>query len=217
MPELAELDRLATRLATLRDLAVAAEAERGDLDREQRKAEADVDQVRQRAERDRERASAGKVGSARELESLQHEIASLTRRQADLEDVVLAIMERVEAADERVRELAAERERLERQARELAERRDAAFSELDAEAGQAADARKSMAAALPAELVALYEKLREQFAGVAVAALRRGRCDGCQLELDISELNAIRSAPPEKLVRCDNCRRLLIRLPESGL
>lgn len=196
---------------------MAAETERGDLAREQRKAETDVEQVRARADRDRARAESGKVGSARELESLQHEIVSLAKRQADLEDVVLGIMERVEAAETRVGELAAEREQVEAELAEVAARRDAAWKELEAETGVAGDRRTELVGTLPADLLALYERLREQFGGVGVAALRRGRCDGCQLELDISELNAIRAASPESVVRCDNCRRILVRLPESGL
>lgn len=196
---------------------MAAETECGDLGREQRKAETDVEQVRARADRDRSRAESGKVGSARELESLQHEIVSLAKRQADLEDIVLGIMERVEAADTRVGELASERAQVEVELTEVAARRDVAWTELEAETGLAAARRKELVDTLPADLLTLYEKLREQFGGVGVAALRRGRCDGCQLELDISELNAIRAAPAESVARCDNCRRILVRLPESGL
>jgi hypothetical protein len=43
----------------------------------------------------------GQVGSPRELENLQHEIGSLARRQSDLEDVVLDIMERRESREAR--------------------------------------------------------------------------------------------------------------------
>ena len=55
------------------------------------------------------------------------------------------------------------------------------------------------------------------FNGVGVAVLRRGRCEGCHVALDTFELNNIRTAPPEEVLRCEECRRILVRTPESGL
>ena len=91
-------DRAGRRCATS---IVGAETEESDLARELTKAEGDVDQVRARAERDQKRLDSGQVSSPKELESLQHEIATLARRQADLEDVVLEIMERLESSQSR--------------------------------------------------------------------------------------------------------------------
>ena len=93
----------------LRDEMAALEAREGDLRREQAKADADVEQVRSRIGRDRARLDAGQVSSPRELENLQSEIESLLRRQSDLEDVELDVMERLEAAQARLKEAAAER------------------------------------------------------------------------------------------------------------
>jgi len=85
LPELAVIADADTRLAALRADVVRAETEVGDLDRELRRLEDDVDQVRRRAERDQQRMLSGAV-PAKELESLQHEVETLTRRQSDLED-----------------------------------------------------------------------------------------------------------------------------------
>jgi predicted nucleic acid-binding Zn-ribbon protein len=76
LPELAEIARLESDLNRLRDLVVAAETERSDIERERAKAESDVAQVRARADRDQKRLDAGQVGSPKELQSLQSEIAS---------------------------------------------------------------------------------------------------------------------------------------------
>lgn len=217
LAEHAEADRLANRLAQIRDLIVAAETEEGDIAREQAKAEADVDQVRSRSERDRRRLDSGQVGSAKDLENLQHEIGSLDRRQSELEDTVLEIMERREAAQERVRELRDKRERAESELTATEQRRDALLAEIDGEVATIADERKTVAAEIPEDLLALYEKLRDQHGGVGAAPLRRGRCEGCNLELDVTDVNRIRNAPPDAVVRCEECRRILIRTPESGL
>ena len=77
---------------------VRAETVVRDLDREQKRIEADVDSVRTRSARDQQRLDSG-AATPKEMTSLQQEMASLARRQGDLEDQVLEIMERREAAD----------------------------------------------------------------------------------------------------------------------
>jgi len=216
LPEIAEAERIEAKDRELRDEIVALEAAEKDLGREQGKAEADVDQVRTRIERDRGRLDAGTVTSARELETLQSEIVSLARRQSDLEEIVLDVMERREAAQSRRAALSGERSALDTEFREVAARRDAALGEIAEEAGKATDQRAGVAAGEPADLLALYEKLRAQH-GVGAAALRRGRCEGCHLSLNTVDLNRIRAAAPDEVLRCEECRRILVRTPESGL
>lgn len=216
LPELAEIEEASTRLARLATQLVAAKTEAGDLAREQAKAESDVESVRARAARDQQRLDSGQVSSPRDLSSLQAEIASLQRRQRDLEDVVLEIMERREAADARVVELTAEREKLTASLRAAEERRDAAFAEIDKEHGEVSGKRAAVAAEIPADLLALYEKLRES-TGVGAAMLQGSRCLGCRTVLSIADLNRIRAAAPDEVIRCEECRRILVRTAESGL
>ncbi|TDC62351.1 hypothetical protein E1200_26065 [Actinomadura sp. GC306] len=217
LPELAEIERLEGRLTELRDAIVAAETEAGDLQREQRKAEQDVEQVRARADRDQKRLDSGQVASAKDLSNLQAEIGSLQRRQSDLEEVVLEIMERSEEAEGRVSALRADQAAAQDELAALVERRDAARRELDDEAGTTSTARTAVAKDIPEDLLALYEKLRGQFGGVGAAKLFRGACQGCHLALNTVDLNSIRTAAEDEVVRCEECRRILIRTPESGL
>jgi predicted nucleic acid-binding Zn-ribbon protein len=217
LPELAEVERLEGRLTELRDAIVAAETEVGDLDREQRKAEQDVDQVRARAERDQKRLDSGQVTSAKDLSGLQTEIASLQRRQSDLEEVVLEIMERREEAEGRVTALRAERAAAQEERDTVAQRRDTARKEIDEEAGSTTAARDAVAKDVPEDLLALYGKLRGQFGGVGAAKLHRGACQGCHLALNTVDLNRIRAAAEDEVIRCEECRRILVRTPESGL
>jgi predicted nucleic acid-binding Zn-ribbon protein len=95
VPEKAEADQLEAERSEVQQAIGAVEVRISDLTREQRKADADVEQVRARKDRDEKRLHAGQVGSAKELESLQHEVETLTRRQAELEDAELEVMERV--------------------------------------------------------------------------------------------------------------------------
>ncbi len=105
---MAALQQLAKERAAVDRELVAVETEVSDLQREQKKADADVEQVRARRTRDQERLDGGRVSTPKELEGLQHEIVSLDRRIADLEDAELEVMERLETAETRQRR--AERE-----------------------------------------------------------------------------------------------------------
>jgi len=216
LPELGEYQRIEARDAGLRDELAALEAAESDLRREQAKAEADVDQVRSRVERDRTRLDAGQVSSPRELENLQSEIVSLNRRQSDLEEIVLDVMERQEAAEGRRASLTREQSELAQQRDEVAARRDVALGEIGEQEEKAGSLRASVAADVPGDLLDLYGKLRAQH-GVGAAALRRGRCEGCHLSLNTVDLARIRAAAPDEVLRCEECRRILVRTPESGL
>jgi predicted nucleic acid-binding Zn-ribbon protein len=216
LPEVAELARLEARASELKDDVVVTETELGDLSREQGRAERDVDQVRTRIDRDRARLDAGQVSAARELATLQSEIESLRRRQGDLEEVVLELMERREELVSRHDELIAERDSLGTQMATLAARRDAAIKEIGEQTGKASDQRRNIAAEVPDDLLALYDQIRKS-RGVGAAALRAGRCEGCHLSLNTVDLNVIRASAPDEVVRCEECRRILVRTPQSGL
>lgn len=217
LPEHAEIESLNKDLTQLRDLLVAAQTEESDCAREQTKAEQDVDQVRQRAARDQQRLDSGAVSSPKDLENLQREITSLAKRQGDLEDIVLEVMERRESATERVAELTERASAVQAKADDATARRDAAQGELDTEAASVGKERELVAGSVPADLLKLYEKLREQQGGVGAARLYQRKCEGCHIELNITELNEVRAAAADTVVRCENCRRILVRTSESGL
>jgi uncharacterized protein len=113
--------------------------------------------VRQRAARDQKRLDSGQVTNPKDLENLQSEIASLARRQGDLEDVVLEVMERHEAAAERAAELAKRVEAVQAKAEDAVARRDEALREIDEESGSVREERQTAAGSVPADLLKLYD------------------------------------------------------------
>ncbi|WP_262282279.1 zinc ribbon domain-containing protein [Micromonospora sp. MA102] len=215
LPELAELEALARELSALEDERVRAQVAVDDLDRDIARLEKDVDQVRARKTKDENRLAAG-TGPARELEALQHELTSLNRRQGDLEDAELELMEQRETAqgvlDGVERRIAEARDR--RVAAE--QRRDDSLAEIAKEEEFKRGARQPLAGDLPADLVALYDKIRTD-TGLGAALLTGARCGGCRLELSGADLARIRKADPDDVVRCEECRRIMVRTNESGL
>lgn len=126
-------------------------------------------------------------------------------------------MERRESAQERVAELTERVSSVQSKIDDATARRDAAQETLDGEAASATKEREVIAGSVPADLLKLYEKLREQQGGVGAARLYQRRCEGCRLELNITEVNDVKAASPDTVLRCENCRRILIRTSESGL
>ncbi|MFD7031126.1 zinc ribbon domain-containing protein [Streptomyces sp. NPDC059917] len=217
LPEHLELESLTSDLTQQRDLLVAAQTQESDAAREQVKAEQDVDQVRTRAVRDQARLDSGVGVSARDLANLQSELVSLAKRQGDLEDVVLDVMERREAAAERVAGLTGRVTELQGKADDATVRRDAALAAFDADTAKVAKDRELIVASIPAPLIALYEKIRAKQNGVGAAKLYQRRCEGCRLELDMAEVNEIKSAARDEVVRHENCGRILVRTADSGI
>lgn len=213
-PEQARVAEIDAQLADLNTALVASRTAANDLRRELVKAESDVEQVRTRADRDRTRLDSGAVG-AKDAQALVHELESLGRRQGLLEEVELEVMERLEAHEDTLAKLdEANQKSLDTRAAAVAAL-DAVYAEIDAEAAGVASERAAAVAGLDAALVALYEKVRARLGGQGAAALRAGRCDGCRLDLDQTAIEAIRAQPADEVVRCDDCGRILVRIPEK--
>lgn len=217
LPELAEIARLDGLLDGLAGDVALQEAAAADLQRELDKAESDIEQVRVRRTRDEERLGSGAITQPKQLEELQHEVATLTKRQSDLEDAELEVMERMEEIQSGLAALVAQRAEHQQARGAAVDAREAAWLAIDTEAQAATKERAVVAAEIPADLLALYEKIRAAEGGVGAGAIERGRCGGCRLDLMNNEKAAFRAAKVDDVLRHDECGRILVRTAESGL
>ncbi len=209
LPEFAEVDGLTKVIGALEDERVRAEVDLDDLDRDIARLEREVDSVRQRHDRDKQRLDDGRL-PPRELTALEHEMGSLKRRQSELEDAELELMEKretaqatLDAVDEKISGARTRREGAE-------QKRDASLGEIAKEEEWKAQARGPLVADLPADLVALYES-------VGAALVQHGRCGACRIELFGADRARVKAAPPDEVVRCEECRCIMVRTVESGL
>jgi predicted nucleic acid-binding Zn-ribbon protein len=216
LPEYAELGRLTIAVARLGDELATARVVVDDLDRDIARIEQDVEQVRARKDRNQGRLDSGS-GPARELEALMHEVATLTRRQGELEDTELELMEKREQAQANVESVRRRLTETRDQVEETEKRRDQVLRDISKDEDFKAFGRRPMLASVPEDLVALYERIRESSGGIGAALLRSGRCGGCRLELSGQELAQVRAAAADEVLRHEECGRILIRTPESGI
>ncbi|GAB2591880.1 hypothetical protein Aab01nite_38410 [Paractinoplanes abujensis] len=214
LPELAEIDAVTREISALEDERARAQVAVDDLERDISRFEKDIEQVRIRKDRDQARLDAG--GALREIEGLQHELATLNRRQSELEDAELELMEQKETADTALAEVQQRIDSAVGRRGEAERRRDEAYEEITKEQEFKTSARAPLAADLPADLVALYDKIRLD-SGLGAALFQSGRCGGCRIELYGADLARVKAADADEVVRCEECRRIMVRTKESGL
>ncbi len=217
LPEQVELLALAAERKPLEDRLRDARIVVDDLQAEVDKAEADVEQVRTRRARDTERMESGAISSPKDLSRMQVELASLERRIERLEEEELEVMERLETAQSEVEAATAALADINSRGRALMAVRDERAAGIDARIAEVEPTRLAEAVGVPSDLLALYDRLREQKGGVGAAELRARQCGGCMLTLDTAELATIKSRPVDEVIRCEECSRILVRTPESGL
>ena len=211
LPEIAAITSLTIKANNARDLRIAAETELSDVKRELTRAETDVEQVVSRITRDETRLASG-TGAAKELEQLQHELISLNNRRSELEEVELDIMMRVDGIKERIKNLQEEEASLALEIANLEIAKENALTVIGADLSAAAQERAKTVTSVNPELLALYEKIRVSNNGTGAAALVGNQCKGCHLTLNTIELQRIAALPEDELVRCEECRCILVRV-----
>lgn len=149
----------------------------------------------------------GKVRNTKELQDLQNESAALKRYLATLEDRQLDAMIAFEETEDAYRSAtaaldAATTEWHTQNALLIAEQKN-----LSAEAQRTEGERSAAAGAIPENDLKLYETLRSQRRGVAVAKVSDKTCAACGSTLNAALLHAARL--PSQITRCDTCGRIL--------
>jgi predicted nucleic acid-binding Zn-ribbon protein len=210
LPELAELASTTVKANNARDLRIAAETELSDVKRELARAEGDVEQIVSRITRDEARLNGGST-SPKELEQLQHEIGTLGARRAELEEVELEIMMRVEAINERITTLKAEEAEHAAVIADLEIRKENALTVIHNDLDLVTKDRAETIHGIEKSLVDLYEKIRETTGGAGAAALSAGSCTGCNLSVNAVELKRVSELSDDEVVRCEECRCILVR------
>jgi predicted nucleic acid-binding Zn-ribbon protein len=210
LPELQEINSATVKFNNARDLRIAAETELSDVKRELLRAESDVEQVVSRIMRDEARLSGGSA-SPKELEQLQHEVGTLNTRRAELEEVELEIMMRVDSIQANISTLSQEGDELAAVIADLEIRKENAMAAINIELESIAGDRVSTVSGIDKVLVDLYEKLRADSGGPGAAALVAGACSGCNLSINAVELKRLTDLADDEVVRCEECRCILVR------
>lgn len=201
---------IAQRSTLTQELGSRANA-RDDLKAELARVESDVSVVDARIARDSERLAAST--NPKQAQGFESELASLARRKSDLEDAEIALMEQLEAADAAVAAQEAIIAETNAQGAELSAEAKRVVAEATERLEAARRDRSAIAGAIPADLLALYERLASR--GNGAGLLRAGACEACRMVLPPSDLAAVRRAQTDEVVFCPECGAILVRTEES--
>jgi uncharacterized protein len=214
LPEHAALQLLAVENS---ELLVTLAEQKGVLEDariELKRVESDVEVVEARIARDSARLQAS--SSVKDVAALEQELQALKKRQFDLEEIELTVMEKVEQQDVVVGHLGEQGGVIQGRMADLEGERDSAMKLLDAERENASANRAAIVARVPEELIALYEKQRQRY-GSGASLLRGGVSLASGVKLHENEMVAIRAAAPDDVIICPDSSAILVRTGESGL
>jgi len=211
LPEREQIEAIHTRLENSAVELKVVETELEDATIDLRRSEVDVEAVAARMDKDEKRLNAG-LGTPKELEQTQHELETLAKRKAELEDGELEIMMRHDSIKKRVDELKSDEEGLKKLELELNVRIENATTELNSLIAKNADERMKLAPQIDSALIEIYEKIRQGQGGVGAALLIGNKCDGCHLQINAIELERIKTLADDDVLRCEECRRILVRI-----
>ena len=211
LPERAELKDVEAKRKALEAEHAAAVASRDEVAGRQANFEKDIAASEARIVEIDKRMYSGEVTASRDLEAMTKEIASIRSRVSTLEDHALEAMDEREPLDAAVTELGERDAGYVELAARLRAAIDAAEQEIDAEIAKEEAARASASSPVSAELLSEYERLRTRLGGIGAARLEHGTCMGCRMKLPATELDRIKHQPPDALVHCDQCGRILVR------
>lgn len=193
------------RKATI--LANKAKRRLGESEKALRQAEAKVKDQRIKIEQTEAALYGGSIRNPKELQDLQNEATSLKRYLEVLEERQLETMMTVDEANAKNQEA----QKILEKYRVQAEKKQAILIEerekLHIESQDLSQQREIAIQLFDAEDLNMYEGLRKQRAGVAVAKVRDQTCGACGSTLTAALYQAARS--PSQVVICDSCGRIL--------
>lgn len=210
LPERAELEARTAQLRVLDGQAREVRGQRDTVLADERRLDDEARTVGARADEADKKLYSGTVNSPRELQAMQADIDMLRRQRSDLEDQELEVMDARETLDAQLAALEAEMATVIADAERLRSAIAAAEGEIDEELVKEDTARAQQAAAVPASLIADYERRRAQNKGAGAARLVGTSCTACHLSIPSTEAEGIRRGAGAVVAYCDNCGAILV-------
>jgi predicted nucleic acid-binding Zn-ribbon protein len=210
LPQREAVEQMQTEYAAVNDRLAAVRIVVEDLNTQVSRFESEIEAVRQREDRDRSLLQSGAT-DAKQLSDLQHELETLERRQASLEDSLLEVMERREELQTQLTTELGALEALQADLSSAQQALDEASAEVDEARESQSSRREELSATLDPDLSALYERQRAG-GGPGAGRLLGHRCGACRIEIGRGEMSRISSAAEDELVRCPECGAILLRV-----
>ena len=208
-PQLRKIAELTARLPSIEASIVENDSRINETKKELARAEVDVENIAKRVEKDNERLNSGET-SAKDLTQIQHEIGTLKSKQKDLEEVEISILEILEDLDHKKSGLQEILIQVNDEINQLNILIKDDFSKANSDIAVFTTNRNKVVAKIDKSLVELYDKIRLEH-GIGAGMFSHGMCSSCQIQISPAEIVKINALDPEEVIRCENCRCILVR------
>ena len=208
-PQLRKIAELTARLPSIEASIVENDSRINETKKELARAEVDVENIAKRVEKDNERLNSGET-SAKDLTQIQHEIGTLKNKQKDLEEVEISILEILEDLDHKKSGLQEILIQVNDEINQLNILIKGDFSKANSDIAVFTTNRNKVVAKIDKSLVELYDKIRLEH-GIGAGMFSHGMCSSCQIQISPAEIVKINALDPEEVIRCENCRCILVR------
>jgi len=208
-----ELEECTAAVATLEAQLTAHRQRREELARAERELAREVEAVATKAKSVEATLYSGTVKIPKELEGLQADLQMLRRRQSELEEIELQQLEAIETVEADMATSDVRRAEAAARAAEIETASRSAEAEIRSELVRIEQERAKAVASLPRPVLDAYARLRgdRRLGGRAAVPFGAGVCEGCRIQLPTSEYGRIRAEPPDAVVCCAGCGRILVR------
>jgi predicted nucleic acid-binding Zn-ribbon protein len=201
-----KLDQHARKLDVDRNVMAANQKERKRL-------EDDIKVQEQKISKLRDQSLQAKTNE--QYRAFQNEVGYCEGEIRKAEDRILDLMAEAEPLEKNVKsaEAALKEEKVKVETeKERALKRSAEDKEF---LQQAQEERKNVAASIPPQTLAHYERIRRRWHGIVIAEATDGRCAACQMRIRPQYFQELRRA--DKLYFCESCGRILYYNPPVSL
>ena len=209
------VDQGKSRTAVLAGLEVRRAASKSDLERAKesllaaQKTKRDRDQDLEVGAQKVEKLKAHSAGikNNKEYQALLKETETAEQENKAIEDSILALMERIDAA---AGQITAAEQRAQEEARAIQEeqqRYESVFAKVEVELKAVELLRKEMLGRIKPVVLTQYQKLLITKAGVAIAEARGESCSGCYMRIPPQVFVNVKKN--ESIITCPHCGRIL--------
>jgi uncharacterized protein len=178
------------------------------LNKDQKSTEWQVEDLSIKAKTIEDKLYGGQVKNPKELLGLQKDLESLKVKQRQLEDKILDGMAQTEECVTRLATCEAELGKEMQLWRDSQNQLINEQAELEHAVAELKDRCIRLRAQINSAHLLLYDRLRPDKFGQAVARVEQGMCLGCRISLPISIVQRIRLG--DEVVQCPSCHRIMV-------
>jgi predicted nucleic acid-binding Zn-ribbon protein len=172
-----------------------------------KQAEADAQSQHIKIEQTEANLYGGKGHSPKELLDLQNDVVALKRHLIVLEDIQLEAMLAVEKSTAILQAAQSDLLAAQNHSAKINRGLQEELTVLQKELEKLFAERAAVAGSIPSDALGLYDRLRQQRRGIAVAVIRDNSCSACGSGLSAAQMQSSRAS--EQMALCPSCGRIL--------